>query len=133
MRRQFSVTAKVALLLVMGLIVAACAGAPQKPVSLGAGERELSMKVDSLYFEPNYIKAHRGDILTIKMESVARIDHNLTIQTPQGKTLLRVDIPAKGTATAKVNLAEVGTYNFYCDKPLHAGMGMKGRIEVSAP
>ncbi len=91
------------------------------------------MKADSLYFEPNYIKAHRRDILMIKVENVARIEHNLTIQTPQGKTLVSVDIPAKGTATAKVNLAETGTYNFYCDKPLHARMGMKGRIEVSAP
>ncbi len=133
MRRNFWVTARIAVLLVLGLFVAACAGAPQKPVTLGAGEKELTMKADSLYFEPNYIKAHRGDILTIKVENVARIDHNLTIQTPQGKTLVSVDIPGKGTATAKVSLEEAGTYNFYCDKPLHAGMGMKGRIEVSSP
>jgi len=37
------------------------------------------------------------------------------------------------TANAKVNLAEAGTYNFYCDRPLHATMGMKGRSEVFAP
>jgi len=132
MGRNFSVNTRIAVLLVLGLLVLACA-APQKSVTLGVGEKELTMKADSLYFEPNLIKAHRGDTLTIKLENVARIDHNLTIQTPQGKTLVSVDIPGKGTATAKVNLAEAGTYNFYCDKPLHASMGMKGRIEVSAP
>src|SRR5512136_2428711 len=131
MGRNFSVNTRIAVRLVLGLLVVACA-APQKSVILGVGEKELTMKADSLYFEPNLIKAHRGDTLTISVENVARIDHNLTIQTPQGKTLVSVDIPGKGTATAKVNLAEAGTYNFFCDKPLHAGMGMKGRIEVSA-
>ncbi len=133
MRKNFAAGGRVALFAVMGLLMAACAGAPQKPVVLEPGTRELTMKADSLYFEPNYIKARQGDILTIKIENVASIDHNLTIQTPQGRTLVSVDIPAKGTATAKVELSEIGTYNFYCNKPLHSTMGMKGQITVSAP
>jgi plastocyanin len=100
---------------------------------LNRGKRHWWWKAESFKFEPNDIKAHRGDILTIKVENGAGIEHNLTIKTPQDNTLMSVDIPAKGTVSVKVSLAETKTYHFYCDKPLHSTLGMKGQIEVTAP
>ncbi len=69
MVRTFPVDTRIALLLAFELLVTTFAGAPQKPVTLGVGEKELTLKADSLYFEPNCIKANRGDILTIWSEA----------------------------------------------------------------
>ncbi len=119
--------------IMVALAVAACAGVQQKPMVLEAGEKTLAIKVESYKFEPNDIKAHRGDVLTLKLENAAGIEHNLTINTPQGATLARVNIPPNGTVSVKVSLAEAGIYPFYCDKPLHSTLGMKGQIEAIAP
>ncbi len=119
--------------IVVVLVAAACASVEQKSMVLEPGERTIVMKVESYKFEPNDIKAHRGDVLTVKLENVSSAGHNLTIETPQGAKLMSVDIPAKGTVSVKVNLAETGIYHFYCDKPMHPTLGMKGQIEVTAP
>ncbi len=119
--------------IVVVLVAAACASVQQKPVVLEPGEKTLVMKVESFKFEPNDIKAHRGDVLTLKLENVASAGHNLTIETPQGAKLVSVNIPGKGTVSVKVNLAETGIYHFYCDMPMHPTLGMKGQIEVTAP
>jgi plastocyanin len=129
---KISVGGRIAIFIIVILAVTACASVQEKMV-LEPGEKTLVMKVESFKFEPNNIKAHRGDILTVKLENMAGMEHNLTIKTPQGAALLSVDIPAKGTIDVRVNLAETGIYQFYCDKPMHPTLGMKGQIEVAAP
>jgi len=121
------------LLILLVLVVTACAGVQQKPTVLGPGEKTLLIRVDSFKFEPNDIQARRGDVLSVKLENAASVTHNLTIKTPQEATLVSVDIPAKSTISVTVNLAETGLYRFYCDKTFHSTMGMKGKIEVIAP
>ena len=130
---KISVVGRIAMSIVMVLAVAACASVQQKPTVIESGEKTLVIKVESFKFEPNDIKAHRGDILTLKLENIASVEHNLTIKTPQGATLVSVDIPAKDTVSVGINLAENGIYPFYCDKPLHPTLGMKGKIEVTGP
>ncbi len=115
------------------LVVAACAGVQQKPMVLEPGEKALVMKVESFKFEPSNIKAHKGDNITLQLENLAGVEHNLTIKAPGGTTVASVDIPAKGKFSIKVNLEETGIYPFYCDKTFHSTLGMKGQIEVSAP
>jgi len=112
------------------LFALACAG-QQKPVTIEPGERTVQLKASDFKFEPNDLKAHQGDVLTIHVENVSGTAHNLTVKNPQGNVLAEVDIPPRGTATAKVRLAETGTYPFYCNKTLHSTLGMKGKIEVS--
>lgn len=119
--------------LIVTMLVVGCAGVQQKTVVLEPGEKTIVMKVGSFKFEPNDIKVHRGDVLTVKLENSADTEHNITITTPQGATLVSQDIPANGTVSVKVNLAETGTYHFHCDKPFHSTLGMKGQIEVTAP
>jgi len=130
---KISVVGRIVISVIVVLAVAACASVEQKPMVLEPGEKTLVMKVESFKFEPNNIKAHRGDILTVKLENIGSVEHNLTIKTPQGAALVSVDIPAKGTVNVRVNLAETGIYQFYCDKPMHPTLGMKGQIEVTAP
>jgi uncharacterized cupredoxin-like copper-binding protein len=43
-----------------------------------------------------------------------------------------VDLPPKETVTIEIALQESGTYEFYCDLPFHATLGMKGKIEVKS-
>ena len=121
------------LLILLVLVVTACTGVQQKPTVLGPEEKALVIKVDNFKFVPNDIKVRRGDILMLKLENAANTNHNLTIKTPQGATLLSVDIPAKGTASASVSIKQAGIYPFYCDKTMHSTLGMKGKLEVLAP
>ena len=115
------------------ILAVACATVQQKSMLLEPGEKSLIIKAGNFKFEPNRIKAHRGDVLMIKVENVASTEHNLTLKTPEGNPMMSMDIPAKGTASVKVNLTEAGIYHFYCDKTLHSTFGMKGEIEVTAP
>jgi plastocyanin len=133
MRKGLAVGWRILGLLIIFLWVAACAGLQQKPMVLEPGEQTLALKVDSFSFEPNSIKTRQGAVLTIQVKNVSGMEHNLTIKSPQGNILVNVNIPAKGTAEAKVDLGQPGTYPFYCDKPFHSIMGMKGQIEVSGP
>jgi len=130
---NFSAVRWVAKFIVVALTVAACASTQQKPITLDPGEKTLIMKVESFKFEPNVMKAYQGNILTIKLENIAGVEHNITIRSPQGTTVASMDIPAKGTVSLRLNLAEAGVYHFYCDKPLHSTFGMKGEIEVTSP
>ncbi len=116
--------------LLVVLFALACAG-PQKAVTVERGQKTVQLKASDFKFEPNLIKAQKGEVLSIQVENVSGTTHNITVKNPQGKLLADVDIPPKGTAIAKVTLAEPGTYPFYCNKTLHATMGMKGKIEVA--
>ena len=118
--------------LILLVLAAGCAGVQHKPVILTPGET-LIMKADSFKFDPNYFSAHKGDLLTIEVENVSSRDHNITIKTPRGDTLISKNLPPTSRTNIKINLSELGTYNFYCDKPFHSTMGMKGRIEVTSP
>ncbi len=127
--RNLMRTVKSVGLFVLLLAVGGCAG--QKAVTLERGQKTVSMKASDFKFDPNLLKAQKGEVFNIQVENVSGITHNLTVKNPEGKLLADIDIPPKGTATAKINLPEPGTYPFYCNKPLHSTIGMKGKIEVS--
>ncbi len=113
------------------LLVAGCAGVQQTPVALAPGQT-LVIKVDSYKFDPNYLQARQGD-LVIDLENISGSEHNITIKTPQGEMLMSKDLPAGSKTSLKISLPKPGIYEFYCDKPFHSTMGMKGRIEVTGP
>jgi len=118
--------------LILLCLLSACAGLQQQvTIEAVEGEKVLGVKASSFKFEPNNIKALRGDVITLKVENISEAGHNFTIADPQGKTIQSVDLPPKKTIEFKVTLSENGTYNFYCDKLFHGLFGMKGQIEVS--
>jgi plastocyanin len=113
------------------LLLAACAGLqPEVTVSPGAGEKVLAVKASSFKFEPNNIKAYTGDVILLKIENVSGSSHNFTIKNPGGQVMQSADLPPGKLTDVSVTLSEKGVYDFYCDKPFHAGFGMKGRIEA---
>jgi plastocyanin len=52
------------------------------------------------------------------------------VKDRSGKVIAEKDIPRRQAITVEVALAAAGIYPFYCDKPLRAALGMKGRIEA---
>lgn len=113
------------------LVISACA-ASQPLVTIGPekGQILLPVKASNFRFEPNNLKAYKGEILDFRIDNVSDTDHNFTIKDPQGRILKSVPLPAKETTTVSVGLSEPGIYEFYCDKPFHETFGMKGRISV---
>jgi plastocyanin len=112
------------------LLPPGCSGTPEVPVDTAAprGRQVIALKVKSFSFAPAYIRAFAGGELLLEVENLSGSDHNITVETPEGRTLLSVDLPGRETVTVKVRLKSTGIYPFYCDQPLHATMGMKGII-----
>lgn len=118
----------VALLLA---VPAGCAG-PKVSVSVpeGTGEKRVAVEARSFGFEPNEILARSGDRLLLEVENTAGIDHNLTVLDPAGEVLLSRPLPAGRKVPIELNIEQPGDYPFYCDKPLHPSLGMKGTIRA---
>jgi plastocyanin len=106
---------------------------PQIMVEGGQGtKRTIDMQADSFVFTPNNIKAVQGDIITFNITNVSGKEHNFTITDRKGRIMQSVNLPAKKTVPVTVTLSEGGGYEFFCNKPFHTFLGMKGRIEVEA-
>jgi plastocyanin len=121
------------IVLWLGVMLAVSACASRQPVvTIGPakGETVIDVKASNFKFEPNNIRAYEGDVLVFRIENISGAGHNFTIKNPEGHELQSVPLPSKVTTTVKVDLSEPGTYEFYCDKPLHAAFGMKGWVEV---
>lgn len=113
------------------ILVAACASQqPLVTVGPAKGETVVAVKVSDFKFEPNNIKAFKGDVLVFKLENITGSGHNLTVKDPKGQIVQNVALPSNESVTVKINLSEAGTYEFYCDKPFHETFGMKGQIVV---
>lgn len=59
--------------------------------------------------------------------------HNITIKDPRDATVARADLPPEETVTLDVELKAPGTYSFFCDKPFHPTLGMRGEIVAAPP
>lgn len=118
------------LLVLTTLVFTGCASRQPQVAVAGDSEKTITMNADSFKFEPNNIKANRGDTIVLNIVNVSDTKHNFTIKDPRGNVLQSVDLPAKRTVPLTITLPENGTYDFYCDKPFHPTMGMKGSIQV---
>jgi plastocyanin len=106
--------------------------APVTPTASEGKTKVVEMEASSFEFDPNNIEANQGDLLVILVTNRSSFSHNLTIKDPQGRVIQSVELPGKQTVRVELHLALAGTHDFYCDKPLHAALGMKGQIRVRA-
>lgn len=114
-------------LLIFGVSVGA-----QSTVKVAEGkETVIEMTASNMKFEPDVVRAQVGDNITLDIKNIASGSHNFTLKDPKGQVMKSVDLSPNQTATVKISLKEAGVYEFYCDKPFHATMGMKGRLEVA--
>ncbi len=88
------------------------------------------MDASSYKFSPSEVKVQRPGKLTIQIKNVSRSEHNFTLEDTGGKVLANVELPPGQTVSTNVELDGAGVYKFYCDKPMHSTMGMKGQIII---
>jgi plastocyanin len=122
------------ILWLVGLMLISCCARPERAVRTlppETGERRLTMKASNYNFEPAVIQIKGAGPLLISVENVSNTEHNITVKDPQGRILTSVDLPPNKTQTVSLDLSQTGGYEFYCDKPFHPTLGMKGRIEVA--
>lgn len=101
-------------------------------VKAGEGkERVVEMTASNMKFEPSVVQAQVGDNLSLEIRNTASGTHNFTLKGPKGQVMKSVDLAPNQKTTVKISLEEAGVYEFYCDKPFHTTMGMKGRLEVA--
>jgi plastocyanin len=120
-----------AIVSVFVLILFSCAEL-QKQVILDQEKKEniTVVKVHNYKFEPNNFFTYEGTTILFKIENVTISEHNFTLTDPEGAVIEDVDIPRDKTIEIKVTFSRTGIYNFYCNKPFHSALGMKGQIEV---
>ena len=122
--------AAVVLGLVAGVVgIAGCAAAPMERAArpLPAGGQAVTIEMVRFTFAPDVVTLQAGVPIAITAASHSRIPHNLTILSPEGQVLKRVDIAAEQTVAFDVTLPRPGRYVFYCDKFLHRRpFGMAG-------
>jgi len=133
MRKVFS---RLGYTLLPGLaLLALAAGCAPKTASfqVPAGEPGVAIEASSFEFTPNLIRTPAGMPLLLKVKNTAGMQHNLTILDLDGKTLASVDLPAGQVTDIQLPTLKTGNYPFYCDKPLHTSLGMKGEIRAELP
>jgi plastocyanin len=101
-------------------------------VSVPKGQEAVAMEASDFNFQPSEIQLTKKGTFKLNVKNTSSATHNITIKNPRGEVIRSVDIPVGETVPVTVDLPEVGVYEFYCDKPLHATMGMKGRIVVAS-
>jgi plastocyanin len=95
--------------------------------------QEVRMRASDFRFEPSTIQVSRMGKLIIHVHNASSNEHNITIKDPQGATVARADLPPEETVTIGVELKVPGTYRFFCDKPFHPTLGMRGEIVAAPP
>jgi plastocyanin len=129
-RRPWVIHVAASFFLIWAAAGCSTAGDLAKEIVTEPGRSTVTITASSFKFEPAVIEAQRGAALTLEIVNVASAVHNFTIKDPNDQVLRSVDLPPKETVTLEIALQESGTYEFYCDLPFHATLGMKGKIEV---
>ena len=120
------------MLLAVVLAIVGCTGlgTPVTVKSPEVGSTVIHLKASSFEFEPNNIRVPKSGPLTLEVENISGTEHNITIKNPEGQVLKSFSLPPKKTISETVDLFGPGKYEFYCDRPFHAILGMKGQIQV---
>lgn len=115
---------------VLVMLLSGCAGHREAvKASAPPGQKvKLEMKADNFNFDPAEINVQKGSILVLEVRNVTGTGHNITVKDPSGNIMKSEDIPGNQSVTTEIFLSTAGVYPFYCDKPFHPTLGMKGRI-----
>jgi uncharacterized cupredoxin-like copper-binding protein len=100
------------------------------PTASSKGTSQLKLTADptgNLRFNTNALSAKAGTV-QITLTNPSPVQHNITIQTPQGAK----GGPTVGTGKTSTVVAKLapGKYTFYCSVPGHRQAGMQGTLTV---
>ena len=122
----------VALLSLILLSIGACTGTQNATKVSIVGDKKGTVEVtaDNFHFEPSIIEVKSGDPIFLEVTNISSGTHNLTVKDLDGQVIQNVELPANNTIDVELHFKQPGTYEFYCDKPFHKTMGMKGQFDV---
>ena len=121
----------IAMLGMAATMLAGCGGLQKQVVpAAGTTEQIVEMGAVNFSFEPNNLKVYTGNVLVFKIQSLSDTGHNFTITGPEGETIKDVALPVNEMTKVRVKFMKSGTYRFYCNKPFHSTLGMKGQAVV---
>ena len=120
------------ILFVFWCTLSSCAG-PRGVATKWYPGQEVRMKASDFRFEPSMIQVYRLGNLIIHVYNASSNEHNITIKDPQDATVAHADMLPQETVTLEVELKAPGTYRFFCDKPFHPTLGIRGEIVVAPP
>jgi plastocyanin len=131
---RFSAIAIVAV----ALLMSAC-GTPGKnlPVTEGKaiadadGVQQITIKVESYYFEPSRAHVTVGKPVRLILKSgTFLIPHNLSIHAPEAGIDFDRDIGHGDSTLVEFTPTKIGEFRMFCDKSGHAKKGMVGTLVV---
>jgi plastocyanin len=117
---------RVAVLLAVASLLAACGGGADEPASSAPATGALEIEAGDLYFEPANVRATPGEI-SITLVNTGAVEHDLLVEEAGDARVVHVD-PGQ-TAVGTITL-DAGTYTYYCDIPGHRAAGMEGTLTV---
>lgn len=83
-------------------------------------ETSFEMDLGDFYFDPTYVKAQPGAMITVRLTNTGQAPHSFTIDRPK----VDVTVSAGGTGAASFAMPKSGTLVFYCT--FHKAQGMQG-------
>jgi len=139
--------------LLLALLLAACAAPTALQPPPGAAERaaaadwsraaSFTVSLDEFEFDPAQLSLRAGEPVRLRLVNTGARAHDFTSPQFFGAVALRpdmaasvlaaggsVEVPAGGTREVFLVPLRPGLYPFDCVKPLHASLGMRGRIVV---
>jgi YVTN family beta-propeller protein len=90
------------------------------------GLAKLEIEADDYYFKPAILVGRPGQKLALTVENESNTLHNLTIDAQH----ISLNVPPKKKVTVNVTFPTSGMIAFTCN--LHAALGMRGRLDVTA-
>lgn len=91
----------------------------------GGGATTLTVSASEFAFDPASLSAPADSEVTVTVENVGTVEHDLTIDEANLKVATPVTETASGTFTLPA-----GSYTFYCSVPGHKEAGMEGTLTV---
>jgi plastocyanin len=116
-----------AVALLVATLLTSCAGV-RGPAVRPTEDGLVVIRAENYRFTPDLIEVETGTPVILHVANITGTTHNITIEDPEGLVLIDHDLPARSALSIELNLERPGAYPFYCDKPLHPTLGMRGRI-----
>ncbi len=124
-------TLAVALIMALGLLVAACGGPPATTAPSGGTTRAINVDGTEFKFAPADQTFKAGEKIKVTLTNKGNVVHTWVLLGSDGKTeLVKLKADPGKTDSKEFNAPAAGTYQIVCDEAGHKESGMVGKATV---
>ena len=113
----------VSLLILLGLLLAACGG--QEEAGQTGGPIQVTLQ--NIRFKPDQLTVKAGQTVTVNLVNKDSVPHTFELEGVAG---VGVGIPPGGEGTLEFTIDQPGTYTIFCGVGNHRAAGMVGQLIV---